>query len=121
MPCLFCQQTLTPLLRFTHCYAAFDQYPVSPGHTLIIPYTHIPDWFSAPPAIQHDILHALASLKAQLDASHHPDGYNIGLNCGAAAGQTIFHLHVHLIPRYHNDTTDPRGGVRGVIPAKQKY
>jgi diadenosine tetraphosphate (Ap4A) HIT family hydrolase len=60
-------------------------------------------------------------MKEKIDAENHPQGYNIGANCGEIAGQTVMHLHVHLIPRYHGDMEDPKGGVRGVIPSKQKY
>lgn len=66
-------------------------------------------------------MRAVDAAKAIIEGSHRPDGYNIGMNCGAAAGQTIFHLHVHLIPRYDGDVTDPRGGVRNAIPGKGDY
>ena len=68
-----------------------------------------------------DIVQALEAMKGFLDNEFHPDGYNFGANCGEAAGQTVMHLHVHLIPRYSGDTLHPRGGVRGVIPSKQSY
>ena len=99
----------------------WDGYPVSPGHALIIPRRHIPSWFDATHQEQVALLAMVTTAKAVIDAQHRPDGYNIGINSGAAAGQTVFHLHIHLIPRYIGDVDDPRGGVRHVIPAKAKY
>jgi diadenosine tetraphosphate (Ap4A) HIT family hydrolase len=124
--CLFCRFAspefpLSVSHKFKHCYAAFDSYPVSRGHILFIPYEHVVDWFAASHEIRLDIMHAIDDLKIWLDQKFAPSGYNIGMNCGKAAGQTIPHLHVHLIPRYDGDMEDPRGGVRGVIPQKQKY
>jgi diadenosine tetraphosphate (Ap4A) HIT family hydrolase len=124
--CLFCQfaedkHQRPAIKKFKHCYAMNDGFPVSPGHTLIIPYIHVEDWFSASSEVRTDIMQALDSMKSELDQRFAPDGYNIGMNCGHAAGQTIFHLHVHLIPRYKGDLADPKGGVRCVIPDKQKY
>lgn len=123
--CIFCQRAHDAktafVAKFKHCYVVKDNYPVSPGHMLIIPYQHCCDWFSADREVQMDITQALQEMKTKLEAELHPDGYNIGMNCGVAAGQTVMHLHVHLIPRYTGDMENPRGGVRGVIPAKQKY
>jgi len=107
--------------NFEHCYAIYDQFPVSQGHVLLIPHTHIEDWFAASAPVQLGMVQALNSMKAFLDQKFSPDGYNIGANCGPVAGQTVFHLHMHLIPRYTGDMEDPRGGIRGVIPHKQKY
>lgn len=125
-PCIFCtiaEQESHPqhMQKFKHCYSIYDRFPVSPGHTLIIPYAHCKDWFSASDEVRLDMIEALDSVKGLLDQQFAPDGYNIGMNCGPTAGQTIFHLHVHLIPRYKGDMEDPRGGVRGVISPKQKY
>ena len=124
--CFFCQvasqkKNVEIIAKFEHCYAIKDQFPVANGHVLIIPYEHIKDWFSAPKVVQIDTMAAIEKLKLMLDAEYQPDGSNIGMNCGKAAGQTVMHLHLHLIPRYIDDMEDPRGGVRGVIPAKQKY
>jgi ATP adenylyltransferase len=94
---------------------------VSPGHALLIPQRHIPTWFDAKPEERTALLKATDSAKEIIEKHHRPDGYNIGINCGPAAGQTIFHLHIHLIPRYSGDVTDPRGGVRHVIPDKANY
>lgn len=102
-------------------FAKFDAYPVSPGHTLIIPRRHVASWFDLADSEQQAIFSLVREAKAMLDKTYHPDGYNIGINCGEAAGQTIFHVHVHLIPRYEGDVENPRGGVRAVIAAKKSY
>lgn len=120
--CVFCKMAQgDAIIRFKYCFAMRDQYPVSKGHTLIIPYEHTENWFTARKEVLLDMMEALEMMKKALDAEYTPDGYNIGANCGPVAGQTVMHLHIHLIPRYRGDMEDPRGGVRGVIPAKQKY
>lgn len=98
-----------------------DAFPVSPGHTLVIPRRHIGSFFELTDAERACMVELLAQAKAALDLSFQPDGFNIGINDGAAAGQTVPHLHLHLIPRYRGDAPDPRGGVRWVLPAKAKY
>ena len=98
-----------------------DAFPVSPGHTLVIPRRHIGSFFELSDAERTCMVELLAQAKAELDLSFQPDGFNIGINDGAAAGQTVQHLHVHLIPRYRGDDPDPRGGVRWVMPGKAKY
>ena len=98
-----------------------DAFPVSPGHTLIIPRRHVGSFFELTPPERASMFELLTQAKAELDGTLQPDGFNIGINDGAAAGQTVAHLHLHLIPRYRGDTPDPRGGVRWVLPAKAKY
>lgn len=98
-----------------------DAFPVSPGHTLVIPRRHIGSFFELSDAERTCMVELLARAKAELDLSFQPDGFNIGINDGAAAGQTVQHLHLHLIPRYRGDVPDPRGGVRWVMPGKAKY
>jgi diadenosine tetraphosphate (Ap4A) HIT family hydrolase len=98
-----------------------DGFPVSPGHTLIIPKRHISSFFEITDAERIDLMSLLAAARVDLDRQFHPAGYNIGINDGAAAGQTVPHLHIHLIPRYSGDQNDPRGGVRWVLPAKAAY
>lgn len=98
-----------------------DAYPVSPGHTLIIPRRHIGSFFDLTPDERGALLVLLDQAQAELQFSHQPQGYNIGINDGPAAGQTVPHLHIHLIPRYNGDLPDPRGGVRWVIPDKARY
>lgn len=101
--------------------AFYDGFPVSPGHALIIPKRHVSSFFDLSKEERQDLLNLADSVKRILEERYHPDGYNIGINVGEAAGQSIFHVHIHLIPRYQGDVPSPRGGVRGVIPTKQNY
>jgi len=125
--CYFCQipqeekESLRIIASYRLCYVVCDRFPVSPGHLLIIPKKHTENWFTASEEVRQEMMHVLQEMKKRLDEESHPDGYNIGMNCGVVAGQTMMHLHLHLIPRYKGDVDDPRGGVRGVIPSKQKY
>ncbi|TMQ05017.1 MAG: HIT family protein, partial [Deltaproteobacteria bacterium] len=98
-------------------FAFRDRFPVSPGHTLIVTRRVTPDWFSATEDEQRAVLSLVAEVKRRLDEELAPDGYNVGFNAGAAAGQTVMHLHVHVIPRFRGDMDDPRGGVRHVVPS----
>lgn len=104
-----------------HAFAIRDGFPVSPGHTLVIPRRLVATWFEATAEEQRAIFELVDVVRRGLDAELHPHGYNIGINVGAAAGQTVFHLHVHVIPRFTGDMADPRGGVRHVIPGKGNY
>ncbi|MDV4342837.1 HIT family protein [Methanoculleus sp. YWC-01] len=120
--CPFCNpQKDEIVLANDLCYARYDKYPVSPGHLLLIPFRHIPALFDATDEEQIALLALVREAKALLDERFRPDGYNVGVNVGKTAGQTVMHLHVHVIPRYAGDMPDPRGGVRGVIPEKRKY
>lgn len=120
--CPFCAWTdaecllTTPLVR-----ANWDQFPVSPGHALVVTRQHVADWWAATEDERIALIQAVEQVRALIAERHRPDGYNIGVNVGAAAGQTVPHLHVHVIPRYVGDVADPRGGVRWVIPAKGNY
>ena len=98
-----------------------DLYPVSPGHLLIIPNRHVASWFELTDEEQRAVMELANLVKIRLDETLKPDGYNIGINCGEAAGQTVMHVHCHLIPRYKGDRKDPRGGVRWVIPELAPY
>jgi len=102
-------------------YAIYAKFPVNEGHTLIIPKRHIANYFELSIKEQYAYLLVLNKVKEIVTKRFQPDGFNIGINIGEHAGQTISHVHIHLIPRYKNDVKDPRGGVRGVIPDKQKY
>ncbi len=121
-PCPFCHRDPARVLAETDLTVIYkDGFPVSPGHTVIIPKRHFATLFEASSEEQIALLAALGEAKTILDAVHQPDGYNIGINHGQAGGQSVQHLHIHLIPRYHGDKADPRGGVRWVLPDKAKY
>jgi ATP adenylyltransferase len=122
LPCLFCKPPgYRIFFRAELVIGLWDAYPVSPGHALLIPRRHVPTWFEASVEERGALIGAIDAAKAVIEREHRPNGYNIGINCGAAAGQTIFHLHIHLIPRFLGDVADPRGGVRHVMPDKANY
>jgi len=124
-PCLFCRtsesaskETIaeTELARLVT-----DTYPVSKGHCLIIPKRHIMTYFECTEEENRDFRLLMIKAKEYLDEKFSPDAYNIGNNNGLAAGQSVFHLHIHIIPRYKGDVENPKGGVRWVIPKKSQY
>jgi diadenosine tetraphosphate (Ap4A) HIT family hydrolase len=120
--CIFCNLPKEKVIAENDLALAFyDAYPVNEGHVLIIPKRHVETYFDATQDEKNAISLLLAKAKEKLDERFHPDGYNIGVNVGAAAGQTIFHLHVHLIPRYAGDVPDPRGGVRKIKKSLVPY
>jgi len=98
-----------------------DTLPVSPGHTLILPKRHIASIFEATKEEVAALWEALQQARIGLIKAFSPDGFNIGINDGLAAGQTILHLHIHVIPRYEGDMPDPWGGIRWIFPDKAKY
>lgn len=98
-----------------------DGFPVSPGHSLVILKRHIGSFFEVSSDERTALFELLVQAKQSVQAEFHPDGFNIGINDGPAAGQTVLHLHIHLIPRYLGDLADPRGGVRWVIADKADY
>ena len=102
-------------------FAIRDAFPVSPGHSLVVPFREVATWFDASADEKKAIFDLVDVVKRQLDEELRPQGYNVGFNAGAAAGQTVMHLHVHVIPRYTGDVPDPRGGVRWVLPEKAAY
>jgi diadenosine tetraphosphate (Ap4A) HIT family hydrolase len=102
-------------------YVRPDNFAVSPGHVLVIPFRHVTNFFDLTTAERIAVMDLLTEARTVVEQRHRPDGYNIGVNVGEAGGQTIPHVHVHLIPRYRGDVPNPRGGVRGVIPLKQAY
>ena len=113
--CIFCQPQ-PYVLENDLAAAFFDIRPVSQGHLLIIPKKHYPTFFDVPDADRQAMMTLMAQAKGYLDDRYHPDGYNIGVNVGRDAGQTVMHCHVHLIPRYHGDVPNPRGGIRKMLP-----
>ncbi|MBI1194651.1 MAG: HIT domain-containing protein [Gammaproteobacteria bacterium] len=120
--CPFCDVAVAEQpLRNGLAFAIYDRFPVAPGHTLIIPDRHVASYFEITADERLALWSLVEEAKLWIDREFRPDGYNIGINVGAAAGQTVPHLHIHLIPRYAGDMNDPRGGVRGVIPDRQKY
>ena len=118
--CPFCSDE-DAVIGNAQAYARFDKYPVTPGHLLLITRRHVPDFFQISADERRAMFALLDQAKGLLDERFAPQGYNIGVNVGEVAGQTIPHVHLHLIPRYRGDAPNPRGGVRGVIPAKQSY
>ena len=104
-----------------HARALRDRFPVSSGHTLVIPKAHAATIFDHSAEIQADIWSLVARVRNELRSEFKPDGFNLGLNEGAAAGQTVEHAHVHVIPRSHGDVADPRGGIRWVLPEHAAY
>ncbi len=121
--CVYCDRIASgDLLLESKLSAAFpDAFPVSPGHTLIVPRRHVLDYFALDDAEQLTIWKMLPDVKCLIERDHTPQGYNIGLNIGEAAGQTIGHVHLHVIPRYLGDVPDPRGGIRWVVPSRAAY
>jgi diadenosine tetraphosphate (Ap4A) HIT family hydrolase len=121
-PCPFCSLPAERFVRQSeHAVVIRDGFPVSPGHTLIIPRRHVASFFDVTDAERADLMSLLTAARDDLERQFSPAGCNIGINDGAAAGQTVPHLHIHLIPRYDGDRDDPRGGVRWVLPDKAAY
>jgi diadenosine tetraphosphate (Ap4A) HIT family hydrolase len=124
--CPFCQissgKTDKPILFENQTgFVIRDGFPITDGHTLIIPKQHIASFFEITLEQRNDLFTLVDQTKAELDTQYQPASYNIGINDGEAAGQTIAHLHIHLIPRYNEPDKDPRGGVRWLVPEKADY
>ena len=102
-------------------FVIYDGYPVSKGHCLIVPHRVYSDYFESTNEEVIGLQKLVLETKKLLDEKFQPDGFNVGINSGETGGQTVPHVHIHLIPRYKGDMENPRGGVRGVIPSKQKY
>ena len=121
--CPFCnlKEGIEIISETESCIAFYDGFPVNPGHALIIPKRHVSNYFELTRDEVLEMQEMLWYVKKVIDERYHPDGYNIGVNVNESAGQSIFHVHMHLIPRYKGDMENPKGGVRGVIPCKQKY
>lgn len=121
--CVFCDAFAggsRVVLTTDDYFVILDEYPVNRGHALIITKRHVPDLFSLNQS-EGEFSDAIELTKDYLDENFHPDGYNIGINCGEAAGQTIPHFHIHMIPRYKGDVENPRGGIRNFKTPLIKY
>lgn len=120
--CPFCN---LPESRIVHGHrlavAVRDAYPVAPGHTLVIPRRHVGSFFELLPSEKVAMMELLDQARADVELCLAPDAFTIGINDGVAAGQTVPHVHLHLIPRRVGDVDDPRGGIRWVLPANAKY
>ncbi|MGE0621462.1 MAG: HIT family protein [Pseudomonadales bacterium] len=120
--CPFCEPFAADVLsQGERVLVIRDGFPISHGHTLVAPRRHVGSFFALTTEEQQEILATIVSVQDELSHLHAPDGFNVGFNDGAAAGQTVNHCHVHVIPRYLGDVPDPRGGVRWVLPEKAKY
>lgn len=120
--CVFCRLQKEPIIENEHCYAIFDNFPVTPGHMLIIPKRHFAYYFGMTYEENLSVFKLLEKAKDLLVKEHEDiTGFNVGVNVGKDAGQSVFHCHIHLIPRRKGDHKNPRGGIRDVIPGKGNY
>jgi ATP adenylyltransferase len=121
--CPFCdpEPEVEMILESAQAFSIFDKFPVSSGHSLVIPKKHVSDYFELSFKEQSSCVFMLNEVKKVISEKFNPDGFNVGINVGEHAGQTVHHVHIHLIPRYDGDVEDPRGGVRGVLPGKKSY
>ena len=120
--CIFCNVSLLDVIVGNKlAIAIYDKFPVNEGHVLIVPKRHVETFFDATMEELHAINLLIFEVKEILDVKYNPDGYNIGVNVGYPAGQTIFHLHYHVIPRYSGDVSDPRGGIRKIKKSLVPY
>jgi len=121
-PCPFCGPPRDQILaEGNEAMALWDTHPVSPGHVLIVPRRHVASWFEATAGEREAMLRLADEAHRIVSQRHSPHAFNLGINDGAAAGQSVPHLHLHLIPRYRGDVPDPRGGVRWIIPNRAEY
>ncbi len=119
--CPFCAPSAPKIIEQRLAYAIPDAYPVSDGHALVIPRRHVADYFRMHPEEKSACWELVEWVRQYLLDRYQPTGINVGFNCGRSAGQTIYHAHIHVIPRYDGDTLNPRGGVRHCIPGKGDY
>lgn len=120
--CVFCSiDNARVAWRSPTVLAAWDGYPVSPGHALVVPRRHAASWADLTREEKTAIITGIDAIRLLIAEQHGPDGFNVGFNDGPAAGQTVMHFHVHVIPRYEGDMPDPRGGVRWVLGSKAVY
>ena len=109
------------VLETKNTVAFYDLHPLTEGHALVVPKTTVASFYDLDAPIQAEVWETVRRVRDVLAARLHPDGFNIGINDGAASGQTVAHAHVHVIPRYAGDAPDPRGGIRWILPAKARY
>lgn len=119
--CPFCKIEREIILETETSFAIYDGYPVNEGHVLVIPKRHTANYFDLTIQEQSDCFELLNRVKEVVQQKYHPAGFNVGININEAAGQTVPHVHIHLIPRFNGDIEDPTGGVRSVIPSKRNY
>ncbi len=120
--CPFCNIDPNRILwQNDHAFVIYDGFPVSKGHALVIPKRHTPSFFETTGDERNALLAGMDYAKQRIEDDYQPSAFNIGINDGQAAGQTVPHLHIHVIPRYNGDVDDPRGGVRWIFPDKAKY
>lgn len=120
--CPFCSPAdKAQLARNNNVSILWDSFPISPGHALVTPLRHVASWSDLTREEKIALLDGIDTAQQEIEKQHSPDGYNIGINDGTAAGQTIMHVHLHVIPRYAGDSDDPRGGIRWIVPDKARY
>ena len=124
-PCLFCDKDNTEvntiIAQNEFAYARWDNFPASPGHAEVVPIRHVESFFDLTSAELNAIYDLAKVAKQIIDDKYQPDAFNVGVNDGEAAGRTVHHVHVHLLPRYAGDVPNPRGGIRHIIPGKGSY
>ena len=121
MDCIFCRHDRPILAETKLSFAFLDSFPVSNGHALVIPKRHVVSIWEMTTEEYTDAFNLVRQVKDVLQKKFEPQGFNIGVNCGEVAGQSVFHAHIHVIPRYAGDAPNPRGGVRNIIPGKGNY
>lgn len=122
MTCPFCNPIAEDIVTKNDlCYALWDRFPVNRGHALVIPFRHTPDFFTLTTEERAAVCDLVVACREMIEENFTPDGYNVGFNVGGMAGQTIFHCHCHVIPRYTGDVPEPKGGIRGVVPERRGY
>jgi len=121
--CVFCERLRSgDLVAESPLAAAFpDAFPLSPGHVLIVPRRHEPDFWALRETEKAALWELVTPVKHHIESRLSPHGYNVGVNIGEAAGQTVGHAHLHVIPRYRGDVPDPRGGIRWILPDRARY
>ncbi len=120
--CPFCNVAKNKIITSNSlAFAIYDNTPVNKGHVLVIPFRHFSNYFEATKEEKYAIIDLIEEVKRIIDEKFSPQGYNLGVNIGLCSGQTVMHVHYHVIPRYTGDMKEPKGGVRGVIPEKRLY